>query len=421
MKKILIISELYKKGGAGNATANIFIFLKKQFPEMEINLLIPYLKNKEKNIFSYYNLIGLIYYFLYKSINRIISLLLTTNKFYFFNKFINKSLFKAHRINQITNQKNYDYIIVLWFEYILNYKEILSIKDKFNAKIILFPFDMFNFTGGCRYAQLCTNFKIGCKNCPALLSKYKNLAQKNYELNKLLLSKIRPTIISPSNYANHFINQTNILNKNSTKKIINYPVPEKIIYDKVFYKILKDKTKNKKVIFLGAQDLREWRKGILNFLKIISKLKFKYQDFFSEVIFISVGKNSKKIFKNFDENIITYEKLNLKELYSVYKVSDLIIIPSLQEWGSLMMSEVFNLEKTIFAFDTGSSRNLILNNINGYIFKSFEHNKVAKEIYLVLSTPDKFFKKKKKKFFNELKYKYDIKMINKKYKKILGD
>ena len=64
-----------------------------------------------------------------------------------------------------------------------------------------------------------------------------------------------------------------------------------------------------------------------------------------------------------------------------------------------MMSEVFNLEKTIFAFDTGSSRNLILNNINGYIFKSFEHNKVAKEIYLVLSAPDKFFKKKKKKIF----------------------
>ena len=62
MKKILIISELYKKGGAGNATFNIFDFLKKKFPEMEINLLIPHLKKREKNVYSYYGLFGFFYY-----------------------------------------------------------------------------------------------------------------------------------------------------------------------------------------------------------------------------------------------------------------------------------------------------------------------------------------------------------------------
>lgn len=421
MKKILIISEHYKKGGAGNATANIFSFLKRKFPKMEINLLIPYLKNKEENIYSYYSIIGALYYLLFKSINRIISLLLTTNKFYFFNKFINKSLFKARDIIKITNKKKYDYILVLWFEYILNYEEILSIKNEFNARIILIPFDMFNFTGGCRYTQLCNNFSKGCKNCPALFGKIKYIAQKNYKSNKFLLSKIRPIVISPSNYANQFINKTKILNKDNKKKIINYPVTEKIIYDKVFYQRLKAITKNKKVIFLGAQDLREWRKGIFNFIKIISKLKSKYKYFFSEIVFISVGKNSKKIFKDYDENTITYEKLNLKELYSIYKISNLIIIPSLQEWGSLMMSEAFALEKIIFAFDTGSSRNLILNNINGYVFKTTENNRVVDEIYSLLSKPENFFKKNKKKYFNELKNKYDNKMIIKKYRKILSD
>ena len=303
----------------------------------------------------------------------------------------------------------------------MNYKEILSIKNKFNAKIILFPFDMFNFTGGCRYSQLCTNFSNGCKNCPALFGKFKNLAKKNYESNKFLLSKIRPIVISPSTYANQFIDKTKILNKNNIKKIINYPMSEKIIHDSDFYQILKNKTKHKKVIFLGAQDLREWRKGIFNFLKVMTKLESKYNNFFSNVVFISVGKNSKKLFKSYNKNTITYEKLNLKELYSVYKVSDLIIIPSLQEWGSLMMREAFTLEKIIFAFDTGSSRNLILNNINGYVFKSSENNRMADEIYSVLSKPDTFFKKNKKKYINELKNKYDIKMTTKKYKKIFND
>lgn len=421
MKKILIISELYKKGGAGNATFNIFDFLKKKFPEMEINLLIPHLKKREKNVYSYYGLFGFFYYFVYKSMNRAISLALTTNKFYFFNRFLNRSLFKAHLIKKITDNKKYDYVVVLWFEYILNYQEILTIKKKFDAKIVLFPFDMFNFTGGCRYAQLCTNFKNECKNCPALFDKFKGLAEKNYRLNKFFLEKIKPIVITPSLFANKFINETKILNKDSPKKMINYPIQEHLTYNKNLYRKLERKTKNKKVIFLGAQDLREWRKGIHNFIKIMSKLESKYNSFFSKVIFISVGKNSHKIFKNYKKNTITYEKVNLNELYSIYKVSDLIIIPSLQEWGSLMMSETFSLNKVIFAFDTGSSRDLILNNINGYIFKKSENERMVNEIYSFLSKPNTFFKTNKKIYIDELKEKYDNKMIKKKYKKIFSD
>ena len=46
MKNILIISEVYKKGGAGNATNNIFEFFNKNFNN--VNLLIPLKKIQSK-------------------------------------------------------------------------------------------------------------------------------------------------------------------------------------------------------------------------------------------------------------------------------------------------------------------------------------------------------------------------------------
>ena len=73
MKNILIISEVYKKGGAGNATNNIFEFFNKNFNN--VNLLIPLKKNSKQNIYSYYNNFSIISYLLFKLINRVLSFL----------------------------------------------------------------------------------------------------------------------------------------------------------------------------------------------------------------------------------------------------------------------------------------------------------------------------------------------------------
>ena len=47
-----------------------------------------------------------------------------------------------------------------------------------------------------------------------------------------------------------------------------------------------------------------------------------------------VGKDSSKILKDFKKNTICIDNLKHSELYEIYKMSDLIIIPSLQDsWG----------------------------------------------------------------------------------------
>jgi len=384
-KNILIISEAFIKGGSGKATQNIFEFIKSIYPNTK--LLIPFNKKKKKDILSYYNSFEFLYYLLFKLINRILCKIISTNNFYFFNKALDYPLFSLKKIEKKISAFKPDYLLVLWYEYILDYNLIYKIKNKYNLKVIIYPFDMFGFTGGCRYSQACRNYLNQCKSCFALKKNYSHLANNNFVKNRNLLKKIHPKFIFPSGFAKQFANETKISNLTNLSEIIHYPIildknnNQNIIEIKKKHRIEKDE----KIIFFGAQDLREWRKGVKNFQNVISLLNDVYlKKVDIKIKFICVGKNSKKIFKNFLDKIISYESVPHNELVNIYKISDLIIIPSLQEWSSLMMSEVIYLKKTVFAFKTGSSNDLILENFNGLVFDNFEYDKIAKSIIFFL-------------------------------------
>ena len=112
--------------------------------------------------------------------NFFLSFIFSNNKFYFFNKLTKGCLFSSKKIKNKIKNFNPDIVIILWFEYILNYKEVLKIKNELNCEIIFIPFDMFNFTVGCRYTQSCENFKIQCNNCPALSKKFSNFIKNSF-------------------------------------------------------------------------------------------------------------------------------------------------------------------------------------------------------------------------------------------------
>ena len=187
MKKILLISEVYKKGGAGNATSEIFKFFQEK--KIEFKLLVPFTKIKDENIINYYNFITIIFYKSFKLLNRFLTLIFSKNKNYFFNNIFNFSFFSIKKIKKKIKSFKPDYVMVLWYEYIINHELILKIKNELNVKIIMYPFDMFSFTGGCRYTQSCENYLRSCDNCPAtyLTAQSKKIfIKKNIFLKKLI-------------------------------------------------------------------------------------------------------------------------------------------------------------------------------------------------------------------------------------------
>jgi hypothetical protein len=86
MKNILIISEVFSKAGAGNASKNIFSFFRHNGVT---KILLPfYLKEYDKNVLSYYNYLTIFYYFFAKATIRVISFFFSKNKFFFLTIFL---------------------------------------------------------------------------------------------------------------------------------------------------------------------------------------------------------------------------------------------------------------------------------------------------------------------------------------------
>jgi glycosyltransferase involved in cell wall biosynthesis len=411
MKKILLISEVYKRGGAGNASFHLLEFLREN--TFDARLLSPYQKEKKNYIYSYYNSLTIFSYYFFKFLLRILSFFISNNKFYSFNNIFQISFFSSKKIKKLINNFKPDYVIILWYEYILNYREILKIKNTLNVKIIIYSFDMFAFTGGCRYVQSCENFKKSCRNCPAV--KLTHRPGINYSINKYYINKIRPIFFFPSTFSLNFANDTKIIDK-QVKKIFYYPFNDysyfkynkshknsPLIKNIMYYK---KKKKYKKIIFFGAQNSNEWRKGfstINNFIKIF---KIRYPKTYNSTLFIFFGKFSRYEVKKLDNNFFTSNFVNYYDLQMVYNISDLIFVPSLQEWSSLILLENFN-RKFIICFNTGSSKDYIINNINGYIID-------FSDCTIFLDNLNQYLNNKNFKFFNhKMRKKNDVYFSNK--------
>ncbi len=404
MKKVLIISEVYKSGGSGNATKQIANFFENE--KIEFKLLVPYLTENKKNVISYYSFFSYKKYQIFKLILRILTFIISKNKYYFLNNIFNISLYSINGIKKKIKDFNPDYVLILWYEYILNYKTILQIKSELNVKIIIFPFDMFPFTGGCRYSQSCNNFLRNCKNCPAVY--LNSIPNKQFLINKNLIKEINPIYMFPSEYSMNFALQTKIFDKNTTRFIFYYPVERKATHNndlcissniKMISKQI-NKNKYKNIIFFGSQDGNEWRKGMHNLKYLINVYKKKFPENYKKSLFIGMGKNLENIFhlEKKDRNLIIFNFLELKEYNILLDLSDIVIIPSLQEWSSLMLSEAFYKKKIIIGFNTGSSKEYITHGINGFILDPYNSSNFSKTLNFLFKQK-KIFKKKK---FNQL-------------------
>ena len=265
---------------------------------------------------------------------------------------------------------------------------------------------LFPFTGGCRYSQSCNNFLRNCENCPAVY--LNSIPNKQFLINKNLIKEINPTYMFPSEYSMNFALQTKIFDKDTSRFIFYYPVVNKADHNndlsissniKMISKQIR-KNKYKNIIFFGSQDGNEWRKGMHNLKYLINVYKKKFPENYNKSLFIGMGKNLENIFhlEKKDRNFLTFNFLELKEYNAILDLSNIVIIPSLQEWSSLMLSEAFYKKKTIIGFNTGSSKEYITQGINGFILDAYNSSNFSETLNFLFKQK-KIFKKKK---YNQL-------------------
>lgn len=297
----------------------------------------------------------------------------------------NKTLFSAawlpssEIVNKI-NSLNPDIVHLHWIN-----AGMIKIEDleKIKAPIVWSLHDMWAFTGGCHYDELCGAYKDKCGECVVLESKRKkDISRRVFNRKQKTYSKIKNmTIVGLSNWLK-------ICAKDSTlfqdKKIVNLPNPidSKVFqaFDKLKARELWGLPKNKKLVLFGAMGATsDPRKG---FNELSQAFKNIDRDDIEFVVFGAsqplsppdIGCKTNYIGRLSDD-------ISLVTLYSAV---DVMIVPSKQENLSNAIMESLACATPVIGFDIGGNSDLIEHQYNGYLAQAFDSVDLANGIEWVL-------------------------------------
>lgn len=242
--------------------------------------------------------------------------------------------------------------------YYINYEKLIDLLVKYKKPVVWTFHDMWPVTGRCAYPYECEKWMGGCYKCTFIntypktyIDKSKNgWKKKNKIFNKL--DKNKTVLISPSEWL------ANMLRKSYIKNYNIEVIPNGIKR----VEIKKDKRKlreglnlpiDKKIILFVAADVNDKRKGIKYILEILN-------DFANDILFLSIGKEMKNIKTN---KLKQMGYISDKELLSsVYRASDIFIIPSLSDNFPTTVLEAFAQGLPVVGFNIDGIREQVGNN-----------------------------------------------------------
>lgn len=413
--KILNIST-YDYGGAGSAVLRI--------NEVLINLnhiskvVVFNKKSKDQNVIQLTNanpnlLIKKIYMKIYHDFQKLLTFKFI-KKYNFFNYSEESRYFNSTLI-----LKKLDYtpevLIIHYTSHFINFKVIYELQQLTKAKVIFNMLDTAFLTGGCHYSWNCLGYHNKCSDCSALIIQ-KNMAMKNHAFKKYFLNKMHSVqLVASSSWA---INQAKMssLFKNFEKSLIYYPLDETFFKPRN-KKLIRENLNipiDKKVIFLGAHQISDPRKGIDFAIKSLALL---YRDLSEsereKIAIITAGNkdlNSLIKFRCFHFGIVSSNVL--AELYSS---SDIFLCSSVEDNGPMMINEAVLSGCAIVSFNVGVSQDFVSSE-NGYLAENFNEHDLFLGLKKVLNSDMLYFSKTSR----EIGMKYlTKKVISKSWKKIL--
>jgi glycosyltransferase involved in cell wall biosynthesis len=356
--KILHIAS-YKTGGAGIASLRIH----KKLIEEGFSSRIIFLDDLSKNFFKLF-------------LNKLFNFF---NKYLFQNRNFPKKeyLFLNNRehfenglnYNFVRKINNVDVIFIHWISNHLNTFDIYNLYYKTNARIIFIMMDLAHITGGCHYPLNCTNYTIGCLDCPALNYKKKELAFKQHLSKSINITKFKGEIIAFSDKDLKMAIKSSIpfykywrldipfekpnLSNNHPKYFTILPsaysflnIRKGINYFKQILYILEDLLNNDETIYIYNIDYPDY------FKKYFKKIKFKDFNFYN----------------------------NSTSLQELYDSSSVLLFTSIADSAPQMIVEALMSNTKVYSFNVGYVSELI-NQENGKIIENNNVLEMANSIY----------------------------------------
>lgn len=313
--------------------------------------------------------------------------------------------------------KNADIINLHWINGgFLSLNSLVKL-SQLNKPIVWTLHDMWAFTGGCHYNSDCFKFQTQCFDCPSLLFKSENdLSYKIFNGKKKIFADLKPTIVTCSKWLAKEASQSALLND---KKVI--VIPNSIDLN-VYTPINKIESRqkinlpiDKKLILIGAMNLKDYRKGfnyLVLALNLLADSNKEISDKFEMVVF---GKLDKNVTNQIPLKINQLGKLkNEEEIVMAYNAADIYVAPSLQDNLPNTIMEAMACGVPVVAFNVGGIPDLIDDGVNGILVELKSSEDLAKAIEKILLNENlskKFSIAARQKILND----FDQKIVAAKY------
>lgn len=318
----------------------------------------------------------------------------TDKKYHFHETNMKRTFYRTNKILRKSFEKP-DVIIVLFANDFVNAKNIFELNKKSGAPVFLMMYDTAPLTGGCHYSWDCNGYQESCGNCPGLFSHDPfDLTNQNLLYKKKYLSKTDIHIVLASEWQYQQATKSSVFKDHPIHKILISINPE------IFKPVAKDLLRKnmgidpgKKVIFFGAKNFQDERKGsiyLLEALKILKNMVQENPDLNNNIVLLVAGEE-----KNMAENEFLFELIDLGMLdnsYGIaaaYQVADLFLCPSIEDAGPSMVNQSIMCGTPVVSFYQGVSMDLVKNGKTGYCARLKDSHDLALGLYSILMMPDR--------------------------------
>lgn len=274
----------------------------------------------------------------------------------------NKPDIKMEEWESILPHKQYDLIITTFMRGHITSVTLQYLCEKYRVPLFICAVDMQPMTGGCFYFHDCNGFKNKCNYCPVMPNS--RIPNVNFMLKKGVYDKY-PIFACGNTYMEAYFKQSGLWNDS------NYLYLPCIINEEVFIK--KDRVKSRDyfslsrdafIIFAGAQNLFEERKGMKYLFDAISIFKESHNDV--KVKLVLAGNTYGKNVSIPNVEVVMVGYLNIDEMVTMYSAADVFACPGWNDAGPSMVNQSIMCGTPVIAFNTGVAQDIVINGTTGY-------------------------------------------------------
>lgn len=295
-----------------------------------------------------------------------------------------KISFNTKRLDPLSAKNDYDAIITVFWQDMLNSSSLKLIYDRLKVPILVFSPDMIPLTGGCYYFGSCRNFEHGCGSCPGLCSNDPiDQTSKNYALKQKNFNEM-PIVFCGNSWMLEFAKKSHTFHNDM---LANLPIvlneldfaPSTLKRDELMDNLGLDKC-YKNVVLARSQNVG--RKGLKYIFQAFkATVENRRKRGIDDTILLTVG--DKALLQKCKENNLPCCHLgyvNKQKLIMCYQISTCFINASLDDAGPSMINQSILCGTPVVCFDNGTAVDVIHNDISGYKVPTGDGNGLAQKL-----------------------------------------